>query len=536
MTVGVHERLQDEGGGHPIHGGGALFDAGVGFAHQAVGLHRGESLVPEMDGEREAGAEFVGKDSDFFSLRTGDSGETERKSDDDFRNVVVADDARELLEVGPLVATLEGFDTLGGNAQQVGDGHSDAFMTDVEPKQTAMPESSTGRRIRAHSSIIGVVILLKRMATDPLNFPAGPKGEQPQFREVDAPTLPRVMAVNSLATTVIAIVAVGAALYFMQLVCVVLLVSLLLAFVLEPVVRLLSKLRVPRGLGAMIAVLLFLFGLYWLGNVSYNRAVDFSQELPKYRADIQKFIWKYRRKAEVISQNTQSVMPQNDDGKTRAIEVQQPSGIWSTLTSNLGTATEVIFAASFVPFLAFFMLSWQEHARRSTVLLFRRELRSTAYATLGAITEMIRAFIVGNFLVGVFIGLISTAVFGLMGVPYFYFVGFISGFLSLVPYLGVLLAFVPPLLAGLGVIHGTGFLVIGATVLGLHLFSLNVLYPKFLGSRLQLNPLAVTVALLFWGWIWGAMGLLLAIPMTAAMKIVFDHIVSLRAFGEWLGE
>jgi predicted PurR-regulated permease PerM len=149
---------------------------------------------------------------------------------------------------------------------------------------------------------------------------------------------------------------------------------------------------------------------------------------------------------------------------------------------------------------------------------------------------MIRAFIVGNFLVGVFIGVLSTVIFGFLGLPYFYFIGFISGFLSLIPYLGVLLALVPPLLAGLGVIHGSAFLVIGLTVLGLHLFALNVLYPKFLGSRLQLNPLAVTVALLFWGWIWGAMGLVLAIPITAAAKIVFDHIEGLQALGAWLGE
>ena len=73
-------------------------------------------------------------------------------------------------------------------------------------------------------------------------------------------------------------------------------------------------------------------------------------------------------------------------------------------------------------------------------------------------------------------------------------------------------------------------------VFGLHLFALNVLYPKFLGSRLQLNPLAVTLSLLFWGWLWGAMGLVLAVPMTAAIKIVFDHIETLRGYGSWLGE
>lgn len=379
---------------------------------------------------------------------------------------------------------------------------------------------------------------ISEMAADPVEIDRLTKDSDaplPQ-RSERAPAIPETLEVNSIATTVIAVVAVGAALYFAQLVCVVIMVSLLLAFMLEPLVRLLMRIRLPRGVASLIAVLILMAAVGELGNISYNKAVDFSIELPRYKTELQQVVSKYRNKAETITRNTQAVLPQQQDKNTRTIEVKQPSGIWTTLTQNLGTATEVVFAASFVPFLTFFMLSWQEHARRSTVLLFRRELRSTAYATVGAIAEMIRAFIVGNFLVGLFIGAISTAVFGLMGVPYFYFVGFLSGFLSLVPYAGVLLAFVPPVLAGLGTIHGTGFLVIGATVLGLHLFSLNVLYPKFLGSRLQLNPLAVTIALLFWGWIWGAMGLVLAIPMTAGMKIIFDHLESLRHFGAWLGE
>jgi predicted PurR-regulated permease PerM len=57
-----------------------------------------------------------------------------------------------------------------------------------------------------------------------------------------------------------------------------------------------------------------------------------------------------------------------------------------------------------------------------------------------------------------------------------------------------------------------------------------------IGKRLQLNPLVVTIALLVRGWIWGAMGLILAIPITGTMKIIFDHIDSLRAFGRWLEE
>jgi predicted PurR-regulated permease PerM len=123
-----------------------------------------------------------------------------------------------------------------------------------------------------------------------------------------------------------------------------------------------------------------------------------------------------------------------------------------------------------------------------------------------------------------------------VGLAYPFILGFLSGFLSLVPYLGVVLAVVPPLVAGLGELSGAKLLAVALTVLGLHLFAINVLYPKILGRRLQLNPLVVTVALLVWGWIWGGMGLVLAVPITGAMKIIFDHVESLRPYGAWMGE
>jgi predicted PurR-regulated permease PerM len=156
--------------------------------------------------------------------------------------------------------------------------------------------------------------------------------------------------------------------------------------------------------------------------------------------------------------------------------------------------------------------------------------------TLGRISEMVRGFINGNLVIGLFMSLVSIAIFWALGLQYFYFLGFISGFLSIVPYLGVVLAIVPPLAAGLGTLDGPEFITIIVTVFALHIFAINVLYPKLLGKRLRLNPLAVTIALLLWGWLWGAMGLILAVPITAAMKIIFDNVDSLRAYGAWLGE
>ena len=139
-------------------------------------------------------------------------------------------------------------------------------------------------------------------------------------------------------------------------------------------------------------------------------------------------------------------------------------------------------------------------------------------------------------LIGLFLGIVGSLVFNLIGLPYYFIVGSISGILSLVPYFGVLLALVPPLVVGIGQVSRTDIAVIVATVVGLHLFAFQVLYPKLLGRRLALNPLAVTLSLLMWGSLWGPWGLVLALPITAMMKIVFDHVERLRPFGDWLGE
>jgi len=100
-----------------------------------------------------------------------------------------------------------------------------------------------------------------------------------------------------------------------------------------------------------------------------------------------------------------------------------------------------LMSATFVPFLAYFMLTWKDHVRKSTVELFDPSHRKAAYATLGEISAMIKSFLAGNALIGgVFSRAAGSLIFKLIGLPYFFIVGSLSGILSLVPYFGVLLA------------------------------------------------------------------------------------------------
>lgn len=323
--------------------------------------------------------------------------------------------------------------------------------------------------------------------------------------------------------------------YFGESVLAVLFFAILLSFMLSPVVQALEHFHIPRAMGALISMVLLLAVLYGITTASYTEALIFADNVPKYSQKIRSMIQPFRQQAEKI-EKTGEVVNGEEPESSNVVPVRQVTSWTDVLTHGAGTLTDILLAASFVPFLAYFLLTWQHHARSATVMLFPLHYRHTAFVTLGLIGKMLQSFIVGNLLIGLLISGVSVAVFGLLHVPFFYFVGFLSGFLSLVPYLGLVLAMVPPILVGLGQLEAGDLVVIVLCVIGMHFVALNVLYPKLLGSRLRLNPLAVTIALLFWGAIWGAVGLVLAIPITGAIKIVCDHVESMKPYADWLGE
>ncbi len=358
---------------------------------------------------------------------------------------------------------------------------------------------------------------------------------EPSSEEIEV--LQASIKAGSVAQIVVAVIAAIGLIYLLKLVLVTTLSSLLLAFVLEPLVGGLARIRVPRAAGALVAVVLMVGLTGGITYFFYNRAVDFATQLPKYSGKIRSTFAELRAQTSKIEESTRSVIASPKAGKAPVpVEVQEAPALSRVVSASSGTLGEVLLAITFVPFLVYFMLTWKDHAHSATVRLFPKEHRLVAHRTVGRISAMIQGFIASNVLIGVVGAVISSVVFWRLGIPYFYFLGAISGFASLIPYLGIFLALLPPLAAGIGVVNKSGVFIILITVVGLHLLAMNVFYPKIVGKRLRLNPLAVTLSLLFWAWIWGAMGLVLAVPLVGASKIICDYVDSLRGLGAWLGD
>ena len=369
-----------------------------------------------------------------------------------------------------------------------------------------------------------------------------------------------------VAISILAAAGGVALLYYGQVFFITVIIAFMIAFLLEPAVRILMRIHMPRGLASFLVCALWLGCLYFAGLGLYTEVVAMTDDLPAYGVRINQIVDSAAVRVEGFEQNVyRTLVPkrfQDQDavpppppepagvrGKRKAGEAapvapsvqevrvrQEPTAMVSYIYDYLRSFYSVLLMASFIPFLVYFILSWGDHLRARLLFTLEGEPRYTVAKALDGVGDMVRAYVVGNFLLGVLLSVASGILFAAVNLPYWPVVGPLSGFLSLVPYIGMPLALIPPMIAALPKGEPALYLFLLVGVGLLHLFALNLLYPKFVGSRVHLNPLAVTIALMLWGMMWGGIGLILAIPITAGIKAICDNVTSLKPYGRLLGD
>ena len=323
--------------------------------------------------------------------------------------------------------------------------------------------------------------------------------------------------------------------YWASSVVMTLLVSILLAHFLDPFVEWLGRFSVPRAVGAVVALLITLSLIGGLGMMIWDRADRFVADWPRYSALLKQAFASVETRVKKIEERLTEIAP-GENAKGAAVLLSDERPVRSLLLRGFGALYTVLLSISFVPFLVFFMLAAKTDVWHATMQLFPPTERTGVKQALEDVSVMLRSYVVGNVVVALLLGTVSWIIFWMIGLEYSMLTGYVSGILNLVPYVGVVLAWIPPLVIGLTRFNTAGpFVGIAAVVGFLHIIANNVLVPALVGKKVHLNALAVTIALLFWGWLWGGMGFLLAIPITAAIKVVCDHVEDWQPVGRWLG-
>lgn len=344
----------------------------------------------------------------------------------------------------------------------------------------------------------------------------------------------RVTARSNASQRIIAAAIVFAALYLASSVVITLLVAMLFAYFLDPVVSLFERIHVPRALGALVVLLGVSAMFAGLGFLVASRANQFLADWPRYSAVLRHVTTAFDRQLTTVEKQVEAISPAPEKGRT-AQRSDEPPPIRAWLLQGVGSLYSILIAATFAPFLVFFMLATKRRIWKATIELFPQQHQPRVQGALDQVNSMLRSFVAGNTLVAIILMVASGLFFLAIRLEYPFLAGCVSGLLNLVPYLGAVLAWIPPFLIGMAKWNTFGpYFGIATMLTVLHLVGLNILIPAIVGRRVQLNALAVTVSLLFWGWLWGGIGLLLAIPITASVKAICDHAEGWEAVGRWL--
>ncbi|HEU4801044.1 MAG TPA: AI-2E family transporter [Gemmatimonadales bacterium] len=314
-------------------------------------------------------------------------------------------------------------------------------------------------------------------------------------------------------------------------------VALLLDFLLTPVVRWLKqRLHLPESIGAAL-LLLALVGV--TGTAVFNLAAPAAEWLDNAPATMQQVRTKLEglrapvaRVSEAAKSVEQATAMGGDTDETVTVRGQ-------SLGSRLfGSTANLVGAVLSVLFLTYFLLAAGDLFLRKLVEVLPRVRDKKLAVTIARETEeQISGFMLTATVIHVSLGIATGFAAWIIGLPNPALWGVLAGMLNFIPYIGPLINTVILLVAGLVTFESTGQAFIApAAFVGLNFLESNIITPNVMADRMSLNTVAVFGGILFWWFLWGVPGAIMAVPLLAVTKTICDHVEPLRPIGEFLGQ
>ena len=356
-------------------------------------------------------------------------------------------------------------------------------------------------------------------------------------RTVDAIEKPAALSTSAV---VLAVLATLYTMYFAREFFVPIVFAVLLNFLLSPVIRSLQRIKIPAPAGAALVVLLLIGGVgggvYSLAGPAQTLANSAPETLSRANTKLRAlFLARVQKATSQVERAASTLADPSGDHGARQVVVNTTPSIGSRI---LGTTQVLVASIVEIVVLLYFLLAGgdlflQKFIKVLPRLRDKRKAVNIARAIEAAVSGYLSTALFVNLAEGVVVGLCLWA----LGMPNPALWGAMVIVVEFVPYLGALTGVVLLGLAGLATFDNVGHaLLIPASYLAINLIQANLVTPMLLGHRLTLNPVAIFVGLTFFFWIWGVAGAFLAVPLLATLKIMCDHIESLAAIGEFLGE
>jgi predicted PurR-regulated permease PerM len=306
-------------------------------------------------------------------------------------------------------------------------------------------------------------------------------------------------------------------------------------YLMSPLVDRMQKWRIHRLIGSFVAYLLFL-GLgvlvgFLVVPIIGDQLAEFSDRIPQLVDDVGVFLVDLGERLG-LSVGAGSALDTLQEWLADFFDQERIQQTVGQLGTFARTGLDVLIVLALGPVLAFYLLvdlpGFKERARR----LLPDQVRPEVVHVVSQVGRVVGGFVRGQLLVALIVGVLSSLGLALLGVPFWLLIGMIAGFLNVVPFIGPFAGGVLAALVSLVFKDFSTALWSVVMFTAVQQFDNHVVSPNILKKRVQLNPVFILLALLLGGSIGGFFGLLVAVPMAAALRVVFGHVWRTRVLEE----
>jgi predicted PurR-regulated permease PerM len=337
---------------------------------------------------------------------------------------------------------------------------------------------------------------------------------------------------QKLSLILLGLVALVHALFYAQGILIPVLFALLLAMLLNPVVNFLTRKRVPRILAIGLCVLLAMVALAAMAYFIVTQAAQFGETLPQLKEKLSALFSDAQRWAqEKFNIRRTEVTEAVEKAKQEGMETGG-SYVGETLTA-LGT----VFAFFFLlPVFTFLMLFYKQHLVTFIYKLFPNGEQASVRDVLGETKTVVQSYLVGLIFQTGIIAVLNYIGLLVIGLEYAILFAVLGAVLNLIPYIGMISATILPMIVAFATMEPVDALWVLALFAGVQFLDNNIIAPRVVASRVQLNAMVSILGVMSFGALWGIPGMFLSIPFIAILKVIFDRVPGLMPFGYLLGE
>jgi predicted PurR-regulated permease PerM len=342
--------------------------------------------------------------------------------------------------------------------------------------------------------------------------------------------MPLPQEAQTIFQGILCLIAVLACLYIAQAIVLPVVLAIVLKLLLQPLVNLLEQLRVPKPVGALIALAVLLSVFVGLGMLLSSPAAEWASGLPQAWPQLQQKFAFIKDPVEHIQRTLDQMGIQLE---SPSAVLSNPIGMVTAVFSGTGTVAAHLLETLLVLF--YLLVFGETFLRRLVEVLPTFANKREAVEISLHVERDLSAYLLTITVINAAVGCATAGVIWLCDVPGPVLWGVVAFCLNFVPILGPFCGIILFLAVGL-ISMGPAWaaLLPAALYFGIHVVEGEIVTPMLLANRFTINPVAVILSLIFWYWMWGVPGAILAVPMLAIIKIVSDRLRPFRAFGHLL--